>query len=143
MFNIPKLTMKPFALLCILSLFLGSCSTDDEANVEFSLARIVEVSVDTDLVVGQETIITVRYVPASDCHFFYEIDLGRNGNVRTFAVIEGKQPDRTDCNPVPDGETFSRFIDFTPTEEADYELRFYMGEENGEAVYITRNVTAQ
>ena len=114
-----------FALFTLV--FITSCSINDDDNQKYhyEILKVDSFTVPASFTLGETSVITVRYLRPTECHFFdgfyYEKDL----NKRIIAVQSRVLQEPT-CLPLIN-EVVEKTFNFKATSNGSYIFKFYKG----------------
>lgn len=133
------LEMKKLILLICLSVFINSCSIDEEMKFHYVALPIESVEIPSEFVLGQTYQIIIKYYKPTTCYgfngFYFEKDL----NVRTIAVRTVIFEENTNCEATVN--LFEENLSFTVTNNGNYIFKFWKGTNDaGEDIYLEYNI---
>lgn len=123
-----KYKMKKIIALIGIFLLVISCNTeDDEPNVRYELLPIETVVIPDTLLLGDENIITVKYLQPTTCHEFRGFYYEKKGLTRTVAV-ETSVTETNDCQN--SSLLVEKELKIVPLEAGTYTFKFWQGKDS-------------
>lgn len=120
--------MKKIIALIGIFLLVISCNTeDDEPNVRYELLPIETVVIPDTLLLGDENIITVKYLQPTTCHEFRGFYYEKKGLTRTVAV-ETSVTETNDCQN--SSLLVEKELKIVPLEAGTYTFKFWQGKDS-------------
>ncbi|RZJ31968.1 MAG: hypothetical protein EOO48_00480 [Flavobacterium sp.] len=118
--------MKKIILLVLGAFSIISCDLGSgEANAEFVLAPVQDVTMPATYKVDSVSVITVRYKRPDDCHIFNGYYYNPEGMTRTCAIEFAHLTNQSNC--VADEEVYEVPLNFRPVTAGIYTFRFWDG----------------
>jgi len=134
--------MKKFLSLIFLTLVISACSVGDDSlpTIRYSLLAIESVEIADIYPVNETSEIMITYKRPTDCYIFDGFYIQSEAFTNIIAV-KSVQMIEDDC--IEDVSTFTVPLEFKPTVEGEYLLKFYAGNPGNVPQYLEYSVIVE
>ncbi|WP_395065554.1 hypothetical protein [Flavobacterium sp.] len=121
--------MKKIIPFLMLSLIISSCSLSDDGDSSFvyEILPLTQVDMPTAFAKDSTTLIPLKFIRPSSCHFFNDFYYEKDGLNRVVA-IEAVRANRSDCQVTGTTETVN--LKFRPATIGLYHFKFWIGSDS-------------
>jgi len=133
--------MKKLIFLCLISVFIVSCSLkgDDSPNISYEFVPIDSVTVPDSFMLNETYQISVTYYRPTTCHSFNDFYYHKYDNERIVAVIN-TVVEGTSCEAL-ENDLVEVSFNFVCTQSGSYIFKFWQGfDDNQNDLYYTVEV---
>ncbi|MFD0863067.1 hypothetical protein ACFQ1M_12705 [Sungkyunkwania multivorans] len=129
--------MKKIIALLALTIFVSSCSLDDDSNdFTFEFVPIVSVEMPDTFMLNETHQITLNYFRPSTCHGFFDVSFSRDSQLQRTVAVINTVANSADCTELTD-ELRDFTFDFSVVYTGTYTFRFWQGkDDNGEDLFL-------
>ncbi|TXD53476.1 MULTISPECIES: hypothetical protein [unclassified Polaribacter] len=121
--------LKKIIVLCLLTVFVSSCLSDNEPNYTYQFLPIDEAIVPASFTFGQKDTIAIKYTLQNSCYSFDNLYYEYQDTARVVAVRAFVSLDEA-CAEIISQKEYK--FEVNVTQEEDYIFKFWKGKDSNE-----------